>query len=243
MVMNIIECHQATKIYSNNVTGVKDVSFSIKEGEFVYLLGASGSGKSTLIRLLSCQESLTKGKSIICGYDTSKLKKRDYYKIRREVGVVHQNYKLLQNKTVYENIAFVLESIDTLPEELDSNIRRALTLVELGDRAQCYPHELSGGEQQRLAIARAFINNPKVLIADEPTGNLDPRTSMEIFRLLYRINKGGTTIILATHDQDVIKNFQYRILTLEEGVLVSDQEQKERGSLQYDFRKKAYFIV
>lgn len=241
--MNIIECMNATKIYQNGVAGVKDVSLSIREGEFLYLLGSSGSGKSTLINLLSCQETLSKGKAIVCGYDLSKLKKKDFYKVRREIGVVYQNYKLLPNKTIYENIAFILESTDTPLEEIDSKIRRALTMVEIAHKADYYPHELSGGEQQRAAIARAFINNPRVLIADEPTGNLDPRTSMEIFRLLHRINKSGTTVILATHDQKVIMNFQYRILTLDKGQLISDQEQKERGSLQYDFRKKAYYIV
>lgn len=242
-MMKMIECKDATKIYGRGVTGVNNVSLTIEEGEFVYLLGASGSGKSSLLKLLYREEKVSKGTIKVCGYDVTKLKSRDLYKLRREIGIVFQNFKLLPHKTVYENVAFALETIGMSEEECQPRIWQTLTLVELADKASSYPHELSGGQQQRVAIARAIVNEPKLLIADEPTGNLDPRTSREIFRLLYRINRRGTTVLLATHDREIVENFRFRMLKMHEGSLIVDEPKKAAGSLQYDYEKKDFYIV
>lgn len=239
----IIECKNATMTYPRNVKGIENVSLAIEEGEFVYLLGASGSGKSSLLKLLYREEKLTKGSMSVCGMELSKLKNKDLYKLRREIGIVFQQYKLMPNKTVYENVAFALEIIGISAEECQPRIWQTLTLVELADKAHCYPDELSGGQQQRVAIARAIVNEPKLLLADEPTGNLDPRTSKEIFRLLYRINRRGTTVVLATHDYHIVENFRFRQLSMKDGTLIQDEDKKAPGSLQYDFKKKDFYIV
>lgn len=240
---NIIECKNVSKVYPRGVIGVSDVSFAIKEGEFVYLLGPSGSGKSTLMKLMHRDERLTAGEIVIADRDVSKLRDRNIHLLRREVGMIFQDFKLLLAKNVYENVAFALEILGVPEEEVEPRVRQTLTLVELADKMQHYPDELSGGEQQRVSIARALVTEPRILLADEPTGNLDPKTSKEIFRLLYRINKRGTTVVLSTHDQHIVEKFRFRILRMEQGKLVLDQAKSEPGMLEYDFDKKDYFIV
>lgn len=241
--MTIIACKNVGKVYPRGVQAIQDVSFTIEAGEFVYLLGASGSGKSTLLKSLYRDEKITTGSLIVGGHDVAKMKDRDLHKLRREMGVIFQHYHLLPNRTVYENVRFALEILEVPEEEKEARIRQTLTLVELADKADCYPEELSGGQQQRVAIARALINEPRLLLADEPTGNLDPKTSMEIFRLLLRLNRRGTTILLATHDQHIFKRFQFRTLTMEKGRLVADEAKQAVGSLQYDYKKKDFYIV
>ncbi|MGP6140336.1 MULTISPECIES: cell division ATP-binding protein FtsE [unclassified Jeotgalibaca] len=225
------------------VRAIRDLSFAIEEGEFVYLLGASGSGKSTLIKALYRDEKISTGSVRVGDFDLSKIKARDLHKLRRDIGVIFQEYHLLPKKTVYENVRFALEILDVPEEEMDARIRQTLTLVELADKADSYPDELSGGQQQRVAIARALINEPRLLLADEPTGNLDPHTSLEIFRLLMRINRRGTTVLLATHDQHIFQRFQFRSLTMADGMLIADESKKAVGSLQYDYKKKDFYIV
>jgi len=241
--MEIIVCNQTQKTYLKGIRGIDSVSFSVQEGEFVYLMGASGSGKSTLLKLLYGAEKATSGNIMVCGYDLAKMKRKDLYKLRREIGIVFQDLQLLKRKTVYENIQFALEIVGVPEENMDARIRQTLTLVELADKADCFPEELSGGQMQRVAIARALVNNPRILLADEPTGNLDPQISREIFRLFMRINRRGTTVILATHDQTIFQRFQHRALTMSDGFLVADESRKEVGSLQYDFHMKDFYIV
>ena len=241
--MTIIECKNVGKVYRRGVEAIRDLSFTIEEGEFVYLLGASGSGKSTLLKTLYRDEAISSGTVMIDERDISKIKVRDLHKLRRDIGIIFQEYHLLPKKTVYENVRFALEILAFPEEEMDARIRQTLTLVELADKADCYPEELSGGQQQRVAIARALINDPRILLADEPTGNLDPRASMEIFRLLMRINRRGTTVLLATHDQHIFQRFHFRSLTMSGGQLVADESKKAVGSLQYDYKKKDFYIV
>lgn len=240
---SIIECKDVSKTYSRGVVGVANVSFSIDEGEFVYLLGASGSGKSTLMKLMHRDERLTGGKILIAGQDVAKLRERNIHLLRRDVGMIFQDYKLLPGENVYENVAFALEIIGVPEADIEPRVRQVLTLVELADKQQRFPDELSGGEQQRVSIARALVTKPKILLADEPTGNLDPQTSKEIFRLLYRINKRGTTVVLSTHDQHIVEKFRFRTLRMEKGKLILDQAKSKPGMLEYDFDKKDYFIV
>ena len=241
--MTIIACKNVGKMYPRGVQAIRDVNFTIEEGEFVYLLGASGSGKSTLLRSLYRDEKITTGSVMVQGHDLSTMKTRDLYKLRRDIGIIFQNYHLLKKWTVYENVRFALEILEVPEEEMDARIRQTLTLVELADKADAYPDELSGGQQQRVAIARALVNEPKLLLADEPTGNLDPHTSMEIFRLLVRLNRRGTTVVLATHDQHIFQRFQFRSLTMANGMLVADEAKQAVGSLQYDYKKKDFYIV
>ena len=241
--MTIIACKNVGKMYPRGVQAIHDVNFTIEEGEFVYLLGASGSGKSTLLKSLYRDEKITTGSVMVQGHDLSTMKTRDLYKLRRDIGIIFQNYHLLQKWTVYENVRFALEILEVPKEEMDARIRQTLTLVELADKADAYPDELSGGQQQRVAIARALVNEPKLILADEPTGNLDPHTSMEIFRLLMRLNRRGTTVVLATHDQHIFQRFKFRTLTMANGMLVADEAKQAGGSLQYDYKKKDFYIV
>lgn len=241
--MAIIEVAGVTKEYPRGITSLKDVSVTIEAGEFVYVLGASGSGKSTFIKLLYRDIKPTKGTVTVCGHNVGKMNNHVIHHLRRDIGIVFQDYKLLPGKTVYENIAFALEVTGENPDNVSDKVYDSLETVGLADKANSYPDQLSGGEQQRVAIARAVVHSPKIILADEPTGNLDPRTSLEIFRLFYRINRSGTTILMATHDQDIIENFRFRVLEMKNGQLIKDQEKKEQNTLQYDFKKKEYFIV
>jgi len=217
----IVKIRGLTKIYPPKVVALTDVSFDLYDGEFVSLIGASGAGKSTLIRLVICEEKPTRGHIFVAGRDITKLEPQEIPYYRRRVGVVFQDFKLLPKRTVYENVAFALEVSDAKPKEIKEKVPFILNLVGLRDRANHFPNALSGGEIQRVAIARAIVNGPKLLIADEPTGNLDPKTSWEIVNLLLEINERGTMILLATHNKDIVDKLQRRVILLEKGAIVS----------------------
>ncbi len=238
----MIKMKNVAKTYPKGVKALRDISVTIKDGEFVYLVGASGSGKSTRAKLIIREEKMTHGQMEVCGYNLAKLKSSDVPKLRREIGVVFQDYKLLNDRTVFENIAYALEVIGTNPEEIEPRVMEALTQVELEAKANLKPTELSGGEQQRVGIARAIVNRPKMLIADEPTGNLDPKTALEIMRLFYRINLQGTTIIMVTHNRSIVNKVRNRVLEIKDGQLVGD-ESKNNGSLQYDYASGDYILI
>ena len=207
----MIKLENVTKVYKTGVRAVNNMNVDIGEGEFVYVIGPTGAGKSTFIKLLYREEKASSGKVIVAGQDVSKIKDRKVPYFRRNIGVVFQNFRLLPKKTVFENVAFTLEVTDTPKVQIRKKVRRTLELVGLEDKANAFPHELSGGQQQRVAIARAIVNNPKVLIADEPTGNLDPDTSHEIIELLERINEiNHTTILVVTHDKEIVQKHKKR---------------------------------
>lgn len=221
--MRFIEIKNCYKVYKNGVTAVADLSLNINKGEFVFVIGASGSGKSTLIKMLYREEKPTKGSVVLGGVNVGKLRNGNVYKLRRKLGIVFQDFKLLPKLTVYENVAFALECIGMKDSEIRPKVIDALEHVGLKDKIRCFPNELSGGEQQRVCIARAIVNDPKLLICDEPTGNLDPKTSKEIMLVLDEINKQlGTTIIMATHDKDIVNKMKKRVIVLDSGVLAED---------------------
>ena len=217
------------KKYDNGTTALRGVSIEVNPGEFTYIVGPSGAGKSTFIRLLYREVKLDKGSLQVAGFNLAKIKKRDIPMLRRSVGVVFQDYKLLPKKTVYENIAYAMEVIGEKPRHIKKRVAEVLELVGLKHKMRSFPNQLSGGEQQRVAIARAIVNNPKVLIADEPTGNLDPEISWEIMQVLERINLQGTTIIMATHNSTIVNNLRHRVVAIEEGRIVRDEEEGEYG--------------
>lgn len=221
--MELIRIADVQKTYKNGVVALYDFDLSIKKGEFVFVIGASGSGKSTLIKMLYREEKPDKGEIIIGGINVAKLKNRKVYILRRKLGVVFQDFKLLPKLTVYENVAFALEVIGMSKEEIRKRVIKVLKLVGLKEKIKSYPDQLSGGEQQRVAIARAIVNDPKLLICDEPTGNLDPVTSMEIMAVLENVNqKLGTTIVMATHDREIVNKMKKRVILLDRGQLVKD---------------------
>ena len=220
--MNLIEVKNVYKQYKNGVTALSDITLSIPKGDFVFVIGSTASGKSTLIKLLYRQEKPSRGEVYVGGINVSKLRNWKVYKLRRKLGIVFQDYKLLQNLTVFENVAFALE-IYGLPEnEVRKKVMNAIEKVGLKEKFRSYPDQLSGGEQQRVSIARAIVNNPKILICDEPTGNLDPTTSMGIMEIINKINEDGTTVIMATHDKDIVNYYKKRVIKLEKGILVGD---------------------
>lgn len=219
----MIKLENVTKVYKTGVRAVNNMNVDIGDGEFVYVIGPTGAGKSTFIKLLYREEKASSGKVIVAGQDVSKIKNRKVPYFRRNIGVVFQNFRLLPKKTVFENVAFTLEVTDTPKVQIRKKVRRTLELVGLEDKANAFPHELSGGQQQRVAIARAIVNNPKVLIADEPTGNLDPDTSHEIIELLERINEiNHTTILVVTHDKEIVQKHKKRTILIEDGCIKTD---------------------
>lgn len=220
-----------TKTYPNGSTALDDVSFIVERGEFVFIVGPSGSGKSTLIKLLMHEETPTNGQVIINNKDIGKLKRREIPYLRRSMGVVFQDFRLLSNKTVFENVAFAMDIIGASRKEIRRQVPNVLSLVGLSHKAKSYPKELSGGEQQRVALARALVNNPAFLIADEPTGNLNPKVAMEIMELLDNINKRGTTVIMATHAKDIVDAMKKRVIAIEDGKIVRDES---RGGYGYE---------
>ena len=221
--MKLIKVEHAYKIYKNGTTAVADLSVTIDKGEFVFVIGTTGSGKSTFIKMLYREEKPTKGKVIVGGIDVAKLRNSKVYKLRRKLGVVFQDFKLVPKLTVYENVAFALETLGIPESEIRPKVLKAIDAVGLKEKTRNLPSELSGGEQQRVAIARAIVNNPKLLICDEPTGNLDPETSKGIMKILENINQTlGTTIIMATHDKELVNKMKKRVLVIENGVLASD---------------------
>lgn len=218
-----------SKKYGNGTTALRGVSVNVEAGEFAYIVGPSGAGKSTFIKLLYREEKLDKGTLKVGRFDLGTIKKKDVPLLRRSVGVVFQDYKLLPKKTVFENIAYAMEVIGEKPRNIKKRVMEVLDLVGLKHKIRSFPNELSGGEQQRIAIARAIVNNPKVLIADEPTGNLDPENSWEIMSLLERINLQGTTVLMATHNSQIVNTLRHRVIAIEDGRVVRDEEQGEYG--------------
>ena len=219
----MIRFEDVTKVYKGDVVALRDVSLEIAKGEFVFLVGPSGSGKSTFLRLLLRDEVATRGAIHVAGRDIGRLGSWKVPQLRRNIGCVFQDYKLLPNKTVYENVAFALEVIGRPKSIVNSQVPQILDLVGLSKKSLNFPTELSGGEQQRVSIARAFVNRPLILLADEPTGNLDPATTVGIMRLLDRINRTGTTVVMATHDQRIVDAMRRRVIELDHGSLVRDQ--------------------
>ncbi|MBQ7051010.1 MAG: cell division ATP-binding protein FtsE [Firmicutes bacterium] len=218
----MIELKDVTKIYDGDVTGVDHLSLKIEDGEFVFLVGESGSGKSTLLKLLMRELVPSEGSITINGKEITKLRRKKVAELRRNMGIIFQDYRLLQKRTVYENVAFALEVIEIPTRKIRRSVPAALNLVGLSHKSKNYPNEISGGEQQRTAIARAIVNNPPLLLADEPTGNLDPRNSQEIMEVLDAINNRGTTVIVATHDRAIVDAMKKRVIHLENGVIVRD---------------------
>jgi cell division transport system ATP-binding protein len=219
----MIKLDDVTKTYRNGVTALEDVSLDIDKGEFVFVVGPSGSGKSTLIRLLLKEEEATRGNVFVAGKHLARVSTWKVPHLRRNIGVVFQDYKLLQDKTTFENVAFALEVIGKQKHVIDQRVPEILDYVGLGEKLNQYPDELSGGEQQRVSIARACVNRPLVLLADEPTGNLDPNTSVDIMRLLDKVNRIGTTVVMATHDQAIVDAMRKRVIELDRGRVVRDQ--------------------
>jgi len=219
----MIRLENVSKIYDGDVVAVRDASFDIPKGEFVFLVGASGSGKSTLLRLMNRQEKPEKGAVWVAGKNVNQMREGEVPKLRRQMGNVFQDYKLLLNKTVFENVAFTLEVIGRPRHVIRQQVPAVLELVGLAGKEDRFPNQLSGGEQQRVSIARAFVNRPLILLADEPTGNLDPATGEGIMKLLDRINKTGTTVVMATHDQKIVNMMRRRVIQLDRGVIVRDQ--------------------
>ncbi|MFD0943851.1 cell division ATP-binding protein FtsE [Savagea faecisuis] len=211
------------KKYANGVVASNGINVEIPAGEFVYVVGPSGAGKSTFIKMMYCEERPTKGDVIIDGVNLSKLKRREIPHLRRKIGVVFQDFKLLPKLNVFENVAFALEVIEESPSRIRKKVNDVLQLVGLTAKARMFPHELSGGEQQRVSIARSIVNMPKVVIADEPTGNLDPETSWEIMNIFEQINKRGTTIVMATHNKEIVNTIRHRVIAIEGGLITKDE--------------------
>ena len=223
--MDLIRMKNVKKTYHNGVTALYDMSLTIKKGEFVFVIGHTGCGKSALVKMLCRREKPDSGYINVGGIDVTKLKNSKVYKLRRKIGVVFQDFKLLNKLTVYENVAFALEIFGLPKKEIYDKTIKVLDLVGLKGKAKNYPTELSGGEQQRVAIARAIVNGPKLLICDEPTGNLDESTSFEIMKVLEEINNLGTTIIMVTHDTDIVKRMKKRVILLDTGRILKDYEE------------------
>ncbi len=231
----MITFDHVTKKYRTNI-GLDDVSVHIDKGDFVFLVGPSGAGKSTFIKLILKEIDADEGTIEACGYEVTSLSNRQIPMFRRKVGTVFQDFRLLPKKTVFENVAFAMEILHKTPRQIRKQVPQILSLVGIADKAHKYPDELSAGEQQRVAIARAIVNNPVVLIADEPTGNLDPSTAWEIMDLLEQINLRGTTIVMVTHAKDIVDKMKKRVIAIEDGKIVRD----EAG--QYGYKEESYFV-
>lgn len=221
----MIELNHVKMRYPTSKTyALNDINIKIEDGEFVFIVGTSGSGKTTLIKLLLKEMEPSSGKIKVADFDYSKLKRRNIPKLRRKIGVVFQNFRLLKDRTVYENVAFAQRVIETPGRFIRRQVPAMLTLVGLADKYKSYPKQLSGGEQQRVALARALVNKPGILLADEPTGNLDPKNSWEIMRLLEDVNKKGTTVVVVTHNKEIVNMMQKRVITLKKGEIISDEQ-------------------
>jgi cell division transport system ATP-binding protein len=225
----MIKCEHVTKIYKDTVVALDDCNLEIGKGEFVFMVGPTGSGKSTLLRLLLREEEPTRGEIFVAGKNIGQLSPWKVPMLRRNIGTVFQDFKLLPDKTVFSNVAFALEVIGKPKHVIDQRVPEMVEIVGLGLKLNNYPDELSGGEQQRVAIARAFVNRPLIMLADEPTGNLDPATSVEIMKLLDRINRIGTTVVMATHDNAIVDAMRRRVIELENGKVVRDQDRGVYG--------------
>lgn len=225
----MIKMKDVYKKYDNGITALNKLSVEIEQGEFVYIVGPSGAGKSTFIKLIYREEAPTKGTVLVNDFDTGKMKQRHIPKLRRDVGVVFQDFKLLPRLTVYENVAYAMKVLEKKPKEIKQRVTEVLDLVGLKHKAKMFPNQISGGEQQRVAIARAIANTPKVLIADEPTGNLDPDTSWEILEVLEEVNRLGTTVIMATHHSAIVNEARHRVIAIESGRIARDEMEGEYG--------------
>lgn len=223
----MIILEDVSKSYSTGAPALNNVSLHVKEGEFVFIVGDSGSGKSTLIKLLLRELLPTSGKIIVNDYDLSRIKRRKIPKFRRNIGVVFQDFRLLPDRNVYENVAFAQRVIETPTRQIRKNVPAMLSMVGLAEKYKARPKQLSGGEQQRVALARALINKPPILLADEPTGNLDPKNSWEIMKLLEEINKRGTTVLVVTHNREIVNAMKKRVVTMKKGIILSDEEKGE----------------
>lgn len=221
----MIILNNVSKSYEKGIAALNNVNIHIKPGEFVFIVGESGSGKSTLIRLLMKELEPTEGEIIVNGQDLGMLKRKKIPKFRRNIGVVFQDFRLLKDRNVYENIAFAQRVVEKPTKQIRRKVPAMLSMVGLAEKYKSRPRQLSGGEQQRVALARALVNEPAILLADEPTGNLDPKNSWEIMRLLEEVNKGGTTVVVVTHSQDIVDKMKKRVITLEKGVMVSDKQE------------------
>ena len=219
----MITFQNVSMVYPNGTVALRNVNLNIKDGEFVFIVGRSGAGKTTLTKLLLCEEKISSGRLKIDKYSLEKLRKRKIPYLRRTLGVVFQDFRLFDNKTVYENVAFTLRVMGEKPSEIANRVTFFLKLVELTDKADRFPNELSGGEQQRVAFARALVNNPKIIIADEPTGNVDPDMSIDLMDLLIRINRLGKTVIVVTHERELVDRYNKRVITIHDGEVVSDR--------------------
>lgn len=220
----MIYFNDVTKVYNKDSVGIQNVNLTISSGEFVSIVGHSGAGKTTLVKMILAEDSPTSGSVSFESLDVHKLKGEELTRLRRRMGVVFQDFKLLSNKTAYENIAFAMEAVGKTNEEIASDVPHVLELVDLGSKIFHFPHQLSGGEKQRLAIARAIINQPEVIIADEPTGNLDPVSTYDVIQILKKINDLGTTVILTTHNRAVVESVGKRVITMEKGKVVRDDK-------------------
>lgn len=220
----MIRFSNVKKTYPNGTQALKGLSFELKDGDFAFLVGPSGAGKSTILSLLTAEEPISSGSLMVNGYNLNTIRPRQVPYLRRSLGIVFQDFRLIANKTVYENMAFAMRVIGASPREMRRRIPYVLELVGLEDKQDRFPGELSGGEQQRVAIARALVNNPSTIIADEPTGNLDPDRSLEIMTLLERINALGTTMLVVTHEKGLVNHFNKRVIHIEDGVVVGDEE-------------------
>lgn len=225
----MIEFRHVVKVYPNGTKAIDDLSLTVKDGEFVFIEGVSGAGKSTLIKLLMCEERATDGEIYVNDFDLMHMPRRQIPKLRRTLGVVFQDFRLINNMTVYDNVAFAMRVMGASGRIIRRRVPYILDLVSLADKARRYPEELSGGEQQRVALARALVNNPRMIIADEPTGNIDPVMSYEIVELFDAINKQGTTVIMVTHETDLASKFNKRTLVIENGRLVHDSAEMNGG--------------
>lgn len=226
---NVIEMHDIWKTYANGTSALNGVSVKIDRNEFVYLVGPSGAGKSTFMKMIYREEIPTKGEIFVNGFNIGKLKQRKIPYVRRNIGVIFQDFRLLPKLTVYENIAFAMEAIEAPRKLIKKRTMEVLELVGLKHKHKSFPSQLSGGEQQRISIARAIVNNPAVIVADEPTGNLDPETSLDIMRLLEEINFRGTTIVMATHNKEIVNSMRKRVIAIENGNIVRDEQRGEYG--------------
>ena len=218
----MIQFKEIQKTYDNGTKALKGIEFRIEDGEFVFLVGPSGSGKSTIVKLITAEEAPTQGRLMVNGYNLNTIRPGQVPFMRRSLGVIFQDFRLIEKKTVEENLTFAMRAIGASPWEIRKRIPYVLELVDLGEKAKCQPAELSGGEQQRVAIARALVNNPQMILADEPTGNLDPTRSLEIMTLLERINQLGTTLLVVTHERELVDRFSRRVISIDSGRIISD---------------------